>query len=362
MPLARIANIIEKQSVAILLGAGGVGKTTTSVAVALEAAKAGRRVGLISIDPAKRLATAMGIPLNGNMRSIELPDSLKAKGTLAAAMLDQQGVFDSMVDRFAPNAKAAAAIKAHSFYRAASQNLAGALEFMALAKLQEMVESHEFDFVVVDTPPDAHALDFLARPDSLARFVDSKVTTWMLKPFAASKKLGLTSLFSKGERLMGGIAKVAGISALQTMSEFLILLQDVMIGFNRAGARVAKTIRSEGCSFILVTAPRAAPMRAALNMLQQLDEMKLSLDAIVVNRCLPSHLRNEIASLKPEKIPDGKLPPIIRRYKAENSAVETLDRAASRNHGRLKATMIEELPGSVDSLLAIAELAKRLNQ
>jgi anion-transporting ArsA/GET3 family ATPase len=209
-------------------------------------------------------------------------------------------------------------------------------------------------------PPDAHALDFLARPDSIARFVDSKVTTWMLKPFAMSKKLGLGSLFSKGEKLMGGIAKVAGLSALQTMAEFLILIQDVMVGFHRAGTQVTKTIKSPTCSFIMVTAPRQAPIRAATSMMEQLIQMQMKLDGILVNRCMAGSISSEVSKLKSESLHCRPIRNLRERSLSEKANTEQLRSEMTKLFPRSNFMQLEELSGSMDSLESITQLATAL--
>jgi anion-transporting ArsA/GET3 family ATPase len=290
-----LRKILTEQRVVIAIGAGGVGKTTSSIAMSVQAAKLGRRVGLISIDPAKRLAAALGIGLTGELKALNL--GAEFKGTIHAAMLDQNAVFGSMVDRFAKDGKQAEKIKQHRFYQAASENLAGALEFMALAKLGDMIESAQFDLIVVDTPPDAHAVDFLARPDTLSRFIDNKVTNVLLKPFALAQKFGLGSLLRTGEKLMGGMAKVTGMAALQMMAEFILLMQDVLSGFNQAGKRVQSVLRSPDCSFVLVTALRRGVESSAVQMRNVLKEMEHDVDAVIVNRVIPAAIRKDVLSM-----------------------------------------------------------------
>ena len=151
------AKLLKERRVFVLLGAGGVGKTSCSIGLAVAAARRGLRVGLLSIDPAKRLADALGIPLGHQLQEISLGPGLPLHGSLKAAMLDQKAVFDAMVRRHAPDAATAAKILDNKLYKAASGKLSGSLEYMALAKLQDMVEDPSYDVIILDTPPDTHA-------------------------------------------------------------------------------------------------------------------------------------------------------------------------------------------------------------
>lgn len=277
---------LGSSKVVVVLGAGGVGKTTSSIAIALLAAQQGKRVGLISIDPAKRLAAALGISLDGELKPIKLMPEF-AKGRVDAAMLDQKAVFDSMVRRHSPSAKVADKILNNRLYQAASSNLGGALEYMALAKLQQMVDEGGYDTVVIDTPPDSHALDFLSRPNILASFFDNKVMSWLIKPFFLAQKFGLGRVMSAGEKMMGGLAAVTGVKALQMLSEFLLLMQEVLQGFNKSGERLTNILRDPATSFILVSAPRSAALRSAANIARELDERAFRLKFFIINRCMP---------------------------------------------------------------------------
>jgi len=340
-----LRKILSEQSVVIAIGAGGVGKTTSSIAMSVQAAKLGRRVGLISIDPAKRLAAALGISLSGELKALKL--STEFSGTIHAAMLDQNAVFDSMVDRFAKDEKQALKIKQHRFYQAASENLAGALEFMALAKLGDMIESKQFDLIVVDTPPDAHAVDFLARPDALSRFIDNKVTNVLLKPFALAQKFGLGSLLRTGEKLMGGMAKVTGVAALQMMAEFILLMQDVLAGFNQAGRRVQTVLSSPECSFVLVTGLRRGVEHSAIKMRNVLKEMNHDVDAVIVNRVLPVDVRHEIMTLK--EIDSGDLQAIHNAAQLQSTILQNL----RKNFPSVPVVEVPEQNQSIDGIEAI---------
>ena len=289
------SKVLGPAKVVVMLGAGGVGKTTSAILVAMLGAMQGRRVALLSIDPARRLAAALGLPLGNQLKRINLPPEFGAKGTIDGAMLDQKAVFDAMVRRYAPSDVVAERILAHQVYRAISANLSGPLEYMALAKLHELSEDHRYDLIVLDTPPDTHALDFLARPNVLAGFMENRVMTWLIKPFLFAGKLGLGKLFSAGEKLMGGVAKVTGVTALHSFGEFLVLMQEVIEGFHSSGEKIVQLLRRNDTAFVLVTVPTAAASRSAINLTQQLREMNYEAGAVIFNRCLPAAVSKELA-------------------------------------------------------------------
>ena len=282
------STLFAEAKVVVTLGAGGVGKTTCSIAAALIGAEQGKRVGLLSIDPAKRLAQAMGLSFSSKLKLVDLPKSFTRGGSLKAAMLDQKAVFDEMVLRFSPKEKVARKILDNRLYQMVSTNLGGPLEYMALAKLEQMATSGEFDLIVLDTPPDTHAIDFLMRPNILSGFMDNKVMTWLIKPFHFAQRLGVQKIFQVGEKLMGGIAAVTGIKALNTLAEFLVLMEDVIAGFHKSGQTIDKLLRERSTRFILVTVASPAAVRSARHLMKQLAQQDFALDTLIVNQTLPA--------------------------------------------------------------------------
>lgn len=290
----------SSKKIIVMLGAGGVGKTTSSIAVALAAAQQGKRVALLSIDPARRLADALGIKLSNKMNAIDFGQSPSAnfKGTLHAAMLDQKAVFDQMVANYAPTPKVAQRILRDPLYKAASTNLAGPLEYMALARLRELAEDPAYDLVVLDTPPDTHALDFLARPNVLSGFMDNGVLKWLIKPFVTASRFGLGRMIGFGEKLIGGVASLTGVKALRDFGEFLILMQEVIDGFHHAGERVLGYLKLPSTAFVLVTVPTTSSTRAAAFLAKTLATMEFNLHAIVFNRCLSPMVAKDALSIE----------------------------------------------------------------
>jgi anion-transporting ArsA/GET3 family ATPase len=279
---------IKSSRILVTVGSGGVGKTTSSIALALLGARLGLRVGLLSIDPAKRLADALGIPLGSELSPVKLQKQVS--GTVEAAMLDQKAVFDDMVRRFA-NPKIAARIFENSIYKEVSSNLGGPLEYMALAKLETMLNQGRYDLIVLDTPPDTHALDFLARPNILHGFIENGVMSWMIKPFHLAQKLGAGAIFKAGGKVMAGISSVTGIKMLKLLAEFLVLMEEVIIGFNRVGREVSAALKQTSTGFVLVSAPTDNAVRSASYLLQELKNNQYPLLTVIMNRNLPFALQ-----------------------------------------------------------------------
>jgi anion-transporting ArsA/GET3 family ATPase len=353
----KLTEIIFQKKIIILLGAGGVGKTTTAIAVALAAAKAGRKVALLSIDPAKRLAAALGIPLGHELKRLWIPSEFAVSGFIDAAMLDQKAVFDGMVFKHAPSPAVAQKILAQPLYHAASTNLSGPLEYMALARLQDLATNPDYDLVVLDTPPDSHALDFLARPNVLAGFMENHVMTWLVKPFVLAGRLGLGKLFSVGERLMGGVAKVTGVAALKTFGDFLILMQEVIGGFHKAGQATVALLKRVDTGFFLVTIPAKAAARSAINIETQLRALDYKLDALLFNRCMPLDVAKSCEELLTRDDVDPRILVLGRKLQSEKSVVEELSRHFSLITGEHEAPLLLKIP---DQKQEISDLPRLL--
>ena len=336
---ADIDALLQEKKIIVMVGAGGVGKTTASALLAIRAAMAGRRVALLSIDPAKRLASALGLGLGHEMHAVDLKHDERSAlphGSLHASMLDQKAVFDRMVRLHAPSQKIADRIMRDPLYRAASTNLSGPLEYMALARLQELAQDKSFDLVILDTPPDTHALDFLKRPNVLSGFMENRVMNWLIKPVLAMGKLGLGRLIGFGEKLAGGVASLTGFSALRSFGEFLLLMQEVIEGFHKTGEQVVTILRDHKTAFILVAVPTRAAERSAVFLSDQLAEMDYRVDGLVINRCLPPATEAEFARMV-ETLPAAAIEFVNARRAGEEKVIGNLYKnlSISRKKNRL---------------------------
>ncbi len=340
-----LEDLIRNSRILVTIGSGGVGKTTSSIAMAMLAARMGKRVGLLSIDPAKRLADALGIPLGSELRPVQLGGQIS--GSLEAAMLDQKAVFDDMVRRFASSPALQEKIFQNSIYKEVSANLGGPLEYMALAKLESMLSQDRYDLIVLDTPPDTHALDFLSRPNILSGFIENGVMSWMIKPFHIAQKLGAGVIFKAGGKLMSGISSVTGVKMLRLVAEFLVLMEDVIIGFNRVGREVAESLKKSTTGFVLVSAPYNNAVRSAGHLMKELQAQNYPLLAIILNRNIPFSLQASIEAWDawpdaPRDLHDGFAILAKRQHYAANLADQLLHRAEKLFAQDIPLYLIEE--------------------
>ncbi|HUA11027.1 MAG TPA: ArsA-related P-loop ATPase [Solirubrobacteraceae bacterium] len=274
-----LAAHLAGRSVVICVGAGGVGKTTTSAALALGLARGGRKVAVVTIDPARRLATALGLDrLSDEPHRIADADS--GDGELWAMMLDPKRALDGAIARLAPDEQARAEIIGNAIYRELSGAVAGSQELSAIVKLYELHEEHDFDVLVLDTPPSRNALDFLDAPARLLGFLEGRALQIFLAPS------GLTArVFGRGSALLFGIfARVTGVDLLADLSTFFASMSTVLDGFGERTRRVEALLREPSTAFVIVTSPEAEPAREAVFLARRLAQAKMGAPRLVVNR------------------------------------------------------------------------------
>ncbi|MCU1493922.1 MAG: ATPase [Acidimicrobiaceae bacterium] len=275
-----LAGIVAKRSVLVCCGSGGVGKTTTAAALALFAAGQGRRACVVTIDPARRLADALGaVDVTNVPHRIDGPWA----GELSAVMLDAKGTFDDLVHRYAADDEQAARILGNRLYQNLVSALSGTQEYMATEKLFELHESGDFDLVVVDTPPTRNALDFLEAPSRLAGFLDNRVFRLLLTPGRAYLK----AMSVATQLLLRTIGKVAGSEIVEDTIAFFQAFEGMEEGFRERAARVERLLADAGTGFVVVAAPRRDSMDQAEFFAAKLASSGHTLDALVVNRVHP---------------------------------------------------------------------------
>jgi len=283
------AEVLLTRRVVACVGAGGVGKTTLAAALGLGAARRGRRTLVLTIDPAKRLADALGVGTLGPepsaiprpvLERLGVPEG----GALFAMMLDMKRTFDELVGRFAPDAAAQERILSNRIYQHVSDALAGSAEYSAMEKVYEMSARPEFDVVVLDTPPSAHALDFLEAPERLIGLLDSRVVQLLLHPAFSAGRLGLR-LFQRGaHQAFQWIERITGFGFLEDVSEFLLAFEGMSEGFRRRAESVRQLLFGPETAFVLTAAASGESVAHARDLLARLAAHRANVVGVVANR------------------------------------------------------------------------------
>ena len=278
-----VAELLDGKRVCVCGGSGGVGKTTTSAAIALGMAARGAKVAVVTIDPANRLANALGLQeLENEPRRVE-PERLKAidvEGELWAMMLDPKRTFDELIERIAPDAERAAEIKANRVYGELSTAVSGSQEFTAIAKLYELDQEADFDLLVLDTPPSRNALDFLEAPGRLTSFLEGRT----LKAFMLPTGVGMRVLGRGAIPLLGAMRRITGIDLLADLSTFFQLLGGMTDDFSARARQVQEMLTAETTAFLLVTSAQADAIDETIWFRRTLEDGGLPFAGAVVNR------------------------------------------------------------------------------
>jgi anion-transporting ArsA/GET3 family ATPase len=272
--------LAAERSIIVCCGSGGVGKTTTAAAFALQAARLGRRACVVTIDPARRLANSLGLDaLTNSPTEIAGP----WPGELHALMLDPKGTFDDLVHRYADTPEQTEGILSNRIYRNLTGALSGTQEYMAMEKLYELSDEGGFDLIVVDTPPTRNALDFLDAPRRLTRFLENKVFRALMLPTRA----GLRVMGVAAQGLLKAISKVAGADIVRDAVTFFQAFEGMEEGFRKRAARVRVLLAEESTAFILVASPRPDSVDEAVHFSSKLTDAGMSATALIVNRVQP---------------------------------------------------------------------------
>src|SRR3954454_4189191 len=271
--LTSVEPLLEGKRMVICAGSGGVGKTTTAAAVALGLASRGLKVAVVTIDPARRLANALGLSELSNE-----PTRVKAdvEGELWAMMLDAKRTFDQLIERLAPDERTRDEVFENRIYQQLSTAVAGSQEFTAIAKLYELDPSGAFDVLVLDTPPARNALDFLDAPGRLTRFFQGRAIRMFLRP---------AGFFGRGTGLVFGVLRrITGVDLLRDLSAFFHALSGMIDGFTERARRVGALLEDPATTFLIVAAPRHDPVEEAIFFHRKLREAGMPFRGLVVNR------------------------------------------------------------------------------
>ncbi len=281
------ASILGESGVCVVAGAGGVGKTTTAAAIGLGMARRGKRVAVVTIDPAKRLAAALGVDRLENAPSRVTSRRLKAAGVepqqggeLWAMTLDSRRTFDELIGRISPDAPTRDRILGNRIYREISGAVAGSQEFTAIAKLHELETEGEFDLIVLDTPPSRNAIDFLDSPAKLSSFFDGRAVQILMRPAGLGMRLagGGTGL------VFAGLKRVTGADFFTDLSDFFSAISGITGGFSERAHAVADLLVAPTTAFVVVAAPEESPTAEAIHLAGALRDRGMSPKVTIANR------------------------------------------------------------------------------
>jgi anion-transporting ArsA/GET3 family ATPase len=361
-----VAERLEGKRMCIVAGSGGVGKTTTAAALAMGLAAEGRRVAVVTIDPARRLADSLGLEELGNEprlvdRERFAGHGLQMRGELWAMMLDAKRTFDELIERLAPDERTRDDILGNRIYAELSGAVAGSQEFTAIAKLYELDRSGRFDMIVLDTPPSRNALDFLDAPDRLTHFFEGRAVKLFLAPTGLAAKV-----MGRGTGVVFSILKrVTGVDLLTDLGTFFRALSGVLDGFVERAAGVKALLADPATTFLIVTSPQREPVAEAIYFHGKLREAGMPFGGLIVNRVDPGV--GDAAPLDPEALEDelaaGLGAPLARkvaRTVADAQVLATRDAASiallRRELGDPEPILVPHLDGDVhdvDGLVAI---------
>ncbi|MEU1517995.1 ArsA-related P-loop ATPase [Streptomyces sp. NPDC005811] len=267
--------------IVVCCGSGGVGKTTTAAALGLRAAERGRKVVVLTIDPARRLAQSMGIDsLDNTPRRVK---GVEGDGELHAMMLDMKRTFDEIVEAHA-DPERASAILSNPFYQSLSAGFAGTQEYMAMEKLGQLRARDEWDLIVVDTPPSRSALDFLDAPKRLGSFLDGKLIRVLLAPAKVGGRAGMKFLNVGMSMMTGALGKLLGGQLLKDVQTFVAAMDSMFGGFRTRADATYKLLQAPGTAFLVVAAPERDALREAAYFVERLAAESMPLAGLVLNR------------------------------------------------------------------------------
>jgi anion-transporting ArsA/GET3 family ATPase len=368
-PAARSRALAERligKDVCVLAGPGGVGKTTTAAALGLGLARRGQRVAVVTIDPAKRLASALGVAHLDNEPQRVDPELLAAHGVeppgeLWATMLDAKVTFDALITRLAPDERAREEALSNRIYQEVSSTVAGTQEFSAIAKLYELHREGGFDTIVLDTPPSRNALDFLDAPTRMAHFLEGRALKMFLVPSGlAARVLG------RGTGLvLSMFSRFTGVDLLADLSAFFTSLAGMVDGFRERAHAVEDLLSAPGTAFLLVTSPEPEQVRETIFFAGQLAAGGMERAAVIVNRVhrdgLEGHTPEEVQALLAGELGErlaarvaGNLADFDVLARRDRASVERLERALEDREPILVPHLDQDVH-DLDGLRAIAE-------
>jgi anion-transporting ArsA/GET3 family ATPase len=291
-----LESLLAAKEIVVCCGSGGVGKTTIAASVALGAAsRLGGKVLVLTIDPAKRLADALGLEGIGNVERQVPAEAFKAgnlevRGELWAAMLDTKQSWDALVLRHAPDEETAYRILDNRMYENITARFVQSHDYIAMERLFEIHETGQYDLIVIDTPPSRNALDFLDAPNRMAEFFGGRLLRWLTMPYRVGGKRGARVINVASRPFYQMADRLLGSQFLQDIAEFFLNFQSMYDGFVARARAVERLLHDKRTTFAVITTLESAPLREAEHFCVELGRRKFHLGALVLNRTLPRYL------------------------------------------------------------------------
>ncbi len=323
---SRLEELLASKEMVIACGAGGVGKTTTAAALgAMAASQLGGKVLVVTIDPARRLAAALGMERFGNLETQVPPELLRAagvqpRGELWAAMLDTKESWDGLVRAHAPDPATRDSILANPLYQNITGKFTHSHDYIAMERLYEIHSSGRYDLIVVDTPPTRNAIDFLEAPERMAEFFSSRLLRWLITPYR-SRWVNTASrpFYHLADRILGS-------QFLEDVGQFFILFSTMYDGFVERARAVSRTLEDRRTTFVVVTTLEEAPVREAEFFMEALGSRGFHLGAVVLNKVLPDYFLRPGATVVAEALSQRSAEVAAEVLRGSASALGPADR------------------------------------
>jgi anion-transporting ArsA/GET3 family ATPase len=354
--------------IVVCCGSGGVGKTTTAAALAVRAAERGRKTVVLTIDPAKRLAQALGLRELNNQPKQVVVEGFEPAGDLNAMMLDMRRTFDDMVLAHAGRDRAEQILN-NPFYQTISTSFSGTQEYMAMEKLGQLSASGAWDLIVVETPPSRSALDFLDAPQRLSTVLDGRLIKMLSSPARVGGK-GLRKIVGAGFGMFAkAVSTIIGGQLLSDAARFVQAFDSTFGGFRERAEQTYRLLRSPGTAFLVVAAPEPDALREATYFVERLAGEQMPLVGLVANRTHPvfaglGGTRAATAAEEMETAGSAPLAAAVLRVHADRVAVAEREKRLlarfTRAHPEVSLVGVPALPSDVHDLAGLREIGRRL--
>jgi anion-transporting ArsA/GET3 family ATPase len=357
-----LEEFLSIKKVLICVGSGGVGKTTTAASIAVKIAQMGRKVMVCTIDPARRLASSLGIKTIDNEETLVQE---YGEGQLWAIMLDVKHTFDEVVSRYSKSEESRDRIFDNHYYKHVSNALSVSQEFMAIEKLYELHKSGAYDVIVLDTPPTKNTIDFLKTPTLLVSAFDDRFTKWLLKPYLAVSKKGSGLAAIAAEKIFNALGKIFGLQALKDVSEFVYVMQGMIEGFRERAGVINNVITDVSTGFIIVATAKDRSVEEALFFFKEIETMQADVISVVLNRLQwsnhspnPETLHELLAAL-PDELKDSARED-LERIIEDGRSEDQNHRFLTRTIPKAIIQRIPQFPQDIHDLEGLESYAARL--